>query len=176
MTSQYAWWLMRERPEWEVLNRGVNGETSDQIRARFTRDVLDASADVVVVIAGVNDLYQGREAADVIEQLRAIYGSAVGAGIPVVAGSIIPFNTATPAQNAGMREVNVWIRRHAEDHLMVHFADTRTAVAAQDQPDRLASSPDELHPTPEGYQQMATVLLPVLDRVISDLTGRTSPA
>jgi lysophospholipase L1-like esterase len=176
VTSQYAWWLMRERPEWEVLNRGVNGETSDQIRARFTRDVLDASADVVVVIAGVNDLYQGREAADVIEQLRAIYGSAVGAGIPVVAGSIIPFNTATPAQNAGMREVNVWIRRHAEDHLMVHFADTRTAVAAQDQPDRLASSPDELHPTPEGYQQMATVLLPVLDRVISDLTGRTSPA
>ena len=32
--SQYAYWLMRAHPEWQVLNRGVNGERSDQIRAR----------------------------------------------------------------------------------------------------------------------------------------------
>jgi acyl-CoA thioesterase I len=176
VTSQYAWWLMRARPDWEVLNRGVNGERSDQIRARFTRDVLDASAAVVVVIAGVNDIYQGRAAADVIGQLRAIYQSAADAGIPVVAGSIIPFDTATPDQNARMHEVNGWIQRYAEDQPMVHFADTRSAVAAPDAPDRLASTPDELHPSPEGYRRMAQVLLPVLDLVISDLTGRTSPA
>ena len=30
-TSQYAHWLMLSRPGWEVLNRGVNGERSDQI-------------------------------------------------------------------------------------------------------------------------------------------------
>jgi lysophospholipase L1-like esterase len=176
VTSQYAWWLMRERPDWEVLNRGVNGERSDQIRARFSRDVVDASPVAVVVIAGVNDIYQGRAAADVIEQLRAMYRAAVEAGIAVVAGSIIPFNTATPDQNARMHEVNAWIRRHAEDQARVHFADTRLAVAAAGDPNRLASTPDELHPSPEGYREMARILLPVLDRVISDLTGRTSPA
>ena len=31
-TSQYAYWLMRAHPEWEVLNRGVNGERSDRSR------------------------------------------------------------------------------------------------------------------------------------------------
>ena len=37
--SQYAYWLMQAHPDWQVLNRGVNGERSDQIRARFARDV-----------------------------------------------------------------------------------------------------------------------------------------
>ena len=30
--SQYAYWLMQAHPDWRVLNRGVNGERSDQIR------------------------------------------------------------------------------------------------------------------------------------------------
>ena len=38
--SQYAYWLMQTHPDWRVLNRGVNGERSDQIRARFARDVI----------------------------------------------------------------------------------------------------------------------------------------
>ena len=175
VTSQYAWWLMRERPGWEVLNRGVNGERSDQIRARFARDVLEAMPAAVVVIAGVNDVYQGRDAAHVIEQLGAMYRAAAEAGIPVIAGSIIPFNTATADQNVRMRVVNDWIRREPGRQPMVHFADTRMAVSAPGDPDRLASTPDELHPSPEGYRRMADALLPILDRVISDLTGRTSP-
>src|SRR5476651_759793 len=58
--SQYSHWLMQTHPDWRVLNRGVNGERSDQIRARFDRDVLTAKPDLVVIIAGVNDVYQGR--------------------------------------------------------------------------------------------------------------------
>ena len=38
--SQYMHWLMKIHPAWRVLNRGVNGERSDQIRARFARDVI----------------------------------------------------------------------------------------------------------------------------------------
>src|SRR5436190_19180560 len=38
--SQYAYWLMKTHPDWRVLNRGVDGERSDQIRARFERDGL----------------------------------------------------------------------------------------------------------------------------------------
>ena len=58
--SQYAYWLMETHPDWQVLNRGVDGERSDQIRARFARDVAQAAPDLVVIIAGVNDVYQGR--------------------------------------------------------------------------------------------------------------------
>jgi acyl-CoA thioesterase I len=175
-TSQYAWWLMQARPQWEVLNRGVNGERSDQIRARFARDVLGAAPACTVIIAGVNDIYQGRPGAHVIAQLREMYDAAAAAGIRVVAGSIIPFNTATADQNARMHAVNDWIRREADADRNLTFVDTRSAVAAQGEPDRLASSPDELHPSADGYRRMAETLLPALDAVISDLTGRISPA
>jgi len=115
-TSQYAYWLMQAHPDWRVLNRGVNGERSDEIAARVARDVVAAQPEVVIVIAGVNDVYQGRSAGDVQRQLTAIYDAARDASIAIVAGSIIPYNTATPAQNAAMHAINHWIHEHAAAH------------------------------------------------------------
>ena len=42
------------------------------------------------------------------------------------------------------------------------FCDTRAAVAAPGQPDRLLSSPDDLHPSPDGYRLMAAALEPAI--------------
>jgi lysophospholipase L1-like esterase len=166
VTSQYAWWLARAHAGWEVLNRGVNGERTDQIRARFDRDVVAARPRAVVVIAGVNDIYQGRAAAHAIEHLDAMYERAAAAGIRVVAGSIVPFNTATADQNARMRDVNDWIERRAGGDPNMAFADTRAAVADPRDPDRLTSSPDELHPSAAGYRLMAEALSPALERIL----------
>jgi len=163
VTSQYAWWLMQARPAWRVLNRGVNGERSDEIAARFERDVLAHRPSAVIIIAGVNDIYQGRPVAEVIAHLGAMCDRAATAGIRVVAGSILPYNTATSDQNGRMREVNAWIAEQAARDRRVSFVDTRAAVAAPGNPDRLASSPDGLHPTPEGYRRMAEALLTALD-------------
>ena len=162
VTSQYAYWLMKMHPEWTVLNRGVNGERSDQIAARFGRDVVAARAAVAVIIAGVNDIYQGRAAADVTRYLRQMYEAAARAGIHVVAGTIIPYNTATAEQNAKMHAVNAWIRAAAAAGPNLGYVDTRAAVAAPEKPDWLVSSPDELHPSPEGYRLMAAAIAPAI--------------
>lgn len=166
-TSQYAWWLMQAHPDWEVVNQGVNGERSDQILARFDRDVLARRPRVVVIIAGVNDVYQGRPAAHVIEQLAAMYDRAKRAGIEVVAGTIIPYDTATPDQNARMRAVNEWIRTTAAADPSIAYVDTRAAAAAAGDPDRLVESPDGLHPSPAGYRRMADAIRPVIESVLT---------
>ncbi len=165
-TSQYAYWLMRAQPGWEVLNRGVNGERSDQIAARIARDAIDLSPAAVIVIAGVNDVYQGRAAEHVTAQLRAMYDRAAHAGIRVVAGTIVPYNTATPDQNDRMHQINDWISRQVRADPAVAFVDTRGAVAAAGSPDRLAESPDGLHPSPGGYRRMADAIRPVLEAVL----------
>jgi lysophospholipase L1-like esterase len=162
-TSQFAYWLMKAQPEWDVLNRGVNGERSDQIAARCARDVIGLSPVAVVIIAGVNDVYQGRAADHVTGQLRKMYDLAAHAGIRVVAGTIVPYNTATADQNDRMHRINAWIRRQVTADPAVAFVDTRAAVAAPGQPDRLAESPDGLHPSPRGYRQMAEAIRPVLE-------------
>jgi acyl-CoA thioesterase-1 len=165
--SQYAFWLMKTHPDWQVLNRGVNGERSDEIRARFARDVLSAKPNAVVIIAGVNDLYQGRSAEAVERELEAMYDEARSAGLSIVAGTIVPYNTATEAQNGRMHAVNAWIREYAMQHRDVLYCDTRGAVSAPDHPDRLVSSPDNLHPSPDGYRLMALALEPAIKKAIA---------
>jgi lysophospholipase L1-like esterase len=165
--SQYAYWLIREHPEWRVLNRGVNGERTDQIRRRFNRDVVLAHADLVIIVAGVHDIYQGRTAESVQSGLLAIYRAAHDAAIPAVAGSILPYNTATPEQNARMHTVNRWIRDVGSRETGLFFCDTRAAVAMPGRPDVLASSPDDVHPSPAGYRLMAAALEPAIKAALA---------
>ena len=165
-TSQYAYWLMRTHPAWKVVNQGVDGERSDQIRARFEPDVVELSPRAVVIIAGVNDVYQGREAGHVIDQLADMYERARRSGIAVIAGTIIPYNTALPDQNVRMRQINDWIRNVASSSSHISFVDTRAAVAASNNGDRLFESPDNLHPSPAGYRRMAETIEPALRRLL----------
>ena len=165
-TSQYAYWLMKDHPDWEVVNQGINGQRSDQIRDRFEADVVDAQPSVVVIIAGVNDVYQGRAADHVEAQLAAMYARAREKGIRVVAGSIIPYNTATAEQNARMHEINDWIRSQARGERGVRFVDTRAAVSSPGHPDQLVSSPDGLHPDAAGYRRMAQAIGEVVVEIL----------
>lgn len=164
--SQYAYWLMQKHPDWRVLNRGVNGERTDEIAARFDRDVLAAHPRVVIILAGVNDVYQGLPAERVTRQLRAMYDRAIAAGIAVVAASIIPYNSATRGQNAEMHDINAWIAAQGAKDPRLTFVDTRAAVAAAGHPDQLSGSPDGLHPDVDGYRAMALAIEPALVSVL----------
>ncbi len=166
--SQFAYWLMRAHPEWRVSNRGVNGERADQIRVRFLRDIGEATPDAAILLAGVNDIYQGRSAESVERELETMYSAARASRIPVVAATIVPYNTATPDANARMHAVNAWIRAYVADHAIdMAFADTRAAVTAADNSDRLVSSPDGLHPSPDGYRRMALALEPAVMHILN---------
>jgi lysophospholipase L1-like esterase len=166
VTSQYAYWLMIAHPEWKVVNQGINGQRSDEIRARFESDVIAKRPAVVVIIAGVNDVYQGRDAQHVERELGSMYVRAKQAGIKVVAGSIIPYNSATPDQDARMHEINDWIKTEAARDPAMRFVDTRAAVAAPGDPDRLAASPDGLHPDANGYHRMADAIAPAIESLL----------
>ena len=166
-TSQYAHWLMQAHPEWHVLNMGINGERTDQIRGRFERDVVDQQPRAVIIIAGVNDVYQGRDVQHAKEQLASMYERARRERIPVIAGSIVPYNTASAEQNERMHAINHWIRERAAEDANITFVDTRAAAADPSDPDRLHQSPDGLHPSPAGYRRMAEAIQPALERILN---------
>jgi lysophospholipase L1-like esterase len=150
------------RPGWRVLNRGVNGERADEIRARFDRDVLAARPRFVVILAGVNDAYQGRDPRDAEADLLWMYERAAKAGVEPVLATVMPFTLATPAQSARIREINAWIARTGSARGWA-VCDLHAAVAARDDPDALAGSPEGLHPDRAGYRAAARALAAVLD-------------
>ncbi len=93
--SQYAYWMMKGHPDWIVVNRGINGQRSDEILARFYRDVVREEPDYVIVLAGVNDVYQGYPRESVQRNLLAMYRLAGRALTIPVAATILPYNSAS---------------------------------------------------------------------------------
>ena len=173
--SQFAYWMARAHAEWEVLNRGVNGERSDQILGRFERDVVPLKPRFVVVLAGVNDVYQGFPPEFTHRNLTAIYGRTLDVGATPVACTILPYNTMGEKEKRVRRETNGWIRAQSTK-LSIPVCDTGKAAANPDRPDNLAGSPDGLHPDVDGYRRMGEVISKTIeDWLAADLqTGQAS--
>ena len=169
--SQYAHWMMRSHPEWTVLNRGVNGQTSPEIRARFERDVVRAKPVYLIVLAGVNDIFGGSTPEPVERQLATMYADALDISIVPVAATVLPYDLATPRATAAIFTLNTWIESFAKV-LDIPFADTHAAVADPKAPHRLRGSPDGLHPDVDGYRRMAESLVRTIEGHLARTTGR----
>ena len=161
--SQYAYWMMKLHPEWTILNRGINGERSDQIRARLRRDVLDAKPDYAIILGGVNDVYQGFPTDYTKQNLNLIYNSALLEGIVPMAASILPYNTMAKQAYNSIMKLNEWIKSSANS-MKIPFCDTYAAVVDPDHPDKLRSSPDGLHPDVSGYRSMGEALARTIEQ------------
>jgi len=144
--SQYAFWMMRSHPDWIVLNRGVNGETAEEVRAAYA-----------IILAGVNDIFAGQRAETVERHLAAMYADVLDAGIVPVAATVLPYNSATARASGDILTLNAWIENLTKV-LGILFCDTHAAVADPADSNRLRGSPDGLHPDVAGYRAMGEVL------------------
>ena len=155
--SQYSYWITVAHPEWIVLNRGVNGQRTDEILDRFRRDVIQEQPNFVIVLGGVNDVYQGAPLHGVKANLLAMYQEAINAEIVPVAATVLPYNTASESEREAVHELNHWIIETAKV-LEMPMCDTARAVSDPSNPDRLRSSTDGLHPDALGYRAMGEAL------------------
>ncbi len=165
--SQYAFWLMKAHPEWKILNRGVRGQRTDQILLRFDYDVMRFSPEAVILLAGVNDLHQGRSAEETQKGIRKLVERSLEARLKVILCTILPYNMALPEVEERLLAVNVWIRAYAAE-AGISFCDTAAAVSDPANPGRLAETPDRIHPGVDGYRRMAEALSPVLEDLLKE--------
>ena len=160
--SQYAYWMVKLHPDWTVLNRGINGQRTDEILARFDQDVVQERPKYVIILAGVNDIYQGSPIDMIRNNLLALYEKSLAAGIRPVACTILPYNTASEGERKSVRELNTFIEQTAR-RPEIAFCDTHGAVSDPNNPDRLQASPDEYHPDVAGYRNIGTTLTRVIE-------------
>ena len=161
--SQYSYWMMKTHPDWTVLNKGVNGERSDEILSRFEKDVVKEKPEVVVILAGVNDIYQRGTADSVERNLEKMYALAERNRIVPLAATVLPYNTAGREEADAIREVNAWVEKASRAPGRL-FCDTNLAVRDSADPNLLSSSPDGLHPDVEGYRRMGMAISATLER------------
>jgi len=122
--------------EIEVINAGIGGHRSSDMRARFTRDVLRHRPDVVTVSCGVNDVWHGFDAfhpdgggpravplPQYRQNIQAMVEAAQGERVlPVILSTtIIEEDAASPA-NLRLRDYND-VLRHIADLTDCRFID-----------------------------------------------------
>jgi len=161
--SQYIYWITQRHPQWTLLNRGIAGQRSDQILERFKKELdEEAKPDVVIVLAGVNDLYQGSPSERVKFILTEIYDLALEKNVRVMACTILPYNRSTEEVKKKITEINDWIRAYSREHGFL-FCDTFAVLNDPGHPGNLTSSPDAIHPDAAGYRKMGEAIAKVLD-------------
>jgi len=152
--SLTAWWnLPQYFPAKNYVDKGIPGNTTAQMLARFNSDVIALHPQLVVVWGGTNSL--GWVSNEQVEQeLASMYGAAQQAGIQVVACTITPRRAdgADPRDlTPEIQEVNAWIRQYAPAH-DIQVADYYPALADSEGWLPKDLTVDFVHLNPAGYQ------------------------
>lgn len=151
--------LAAQRTGHELVNRGLNGDTTGGMLSRFRPCVLDQSPRRVLLLGGANDILTGNTDAAARSNLSAMVYQALDAGIAPMVGLYPPFRPEKAGPPwTGFVDVQAlagtfsayrdWVLRFASAAgvPVVDFA------AGFDSGDLYL---DEVHPNRAGHQRMA---------------------
>jgi lysophospholipase L1-like esterase len=148
-----------------VLNRGVSGETSDDLLVRLDDAINDPVA--VFLLIGTNDLAWGYSAQHIAGNVRAILAEIErrAPGTPVVVQSVPPrtrpFRDPIRALNQAYRDLVAAAGPNVE------YLDLWPALADEHGDLRTSFTPDGVHLSGAGYAAWLGVLGPRLARVLT---------
>jgi lysophospholipase L1-like esterase len=137
-----------------VKNLGRSGDTTDALIARFDQDVLPFHPAILIIAGGINDVRDGTDASQIINNLCVIKQKCLARDITPVFVTLAPINPQKIATIIGAplppqwqhnwRAVNAWILNQPNS------VDTASLLknAQGLLPDRLSA--DGLHPDSEG--------------------------
>ncbi len=153
--------------------RGIGGQVTAQMLARFRADVIDLGPRVVVILAGTNDIARNQGFVAIENIAGNIFSMAELArahGIEPVICSVLPaaeypWRTEITEVPAKVKALNALLKEWAEANGAT-YVDYFSAMA--DGRDGLPASlaTDGIHPTSEGYDVMEAIIKPVLDRIL----------
>ncbi len=148
------------------VNRGISGQTTPQMLLRFRQDVIELQPNIVVILAGTNDI-AGNTGPMTLEQTRdnvlSMVQLAKANGIKVILCAVLPafdYSWRPGLQpNVKIPQLNGLLKTLAEEE-KITYADYFSEMADERNglPKDLAE--DGVHPTRKGYQIMENLLEP----------------
>ena len=165
-------WYRADRQFFEDFNlvgRGISGQCTSQMLARFQRDVVELKPKYVVILAGTNDIALNEGFSNVENAFRNIISMcqiAKANGIKVILCSTtpaagFPWRPEVTDANAQERWLNETLKEYAAAHRL-GFADYAAALSRADGVTDPAYSHDGVHPNIDGYKIMEGILLDAL--------------
>lgn len=159
------------------VDRGISGQSSSQMVARFQQDVVALNPRAVHIMAGTNDI--GGATGPITEQefvwnMRAMLDMARANDIKVVLAALPPMSRLLPRPEFDVRPVvrqlNARLARLAEEY-GVKFVDYHTPLALSDGAFDPQLANDGVHPTRAGYEVMEPLAQEALDSLMEGAAG-----
>ena len=171
-----GWKLADSFPGKPYVNRGISGQVTSQMLVRMYPDVIALEPEVVILLAGTNDIAQNngpQTAEQVQDNIRAITELAHLHGIQVILCSVTPISDYERRPMSPGRppdqilKMNEWMRTYA-GQVGAIYADYFSVLVDENGMLTKGISGDGLHPNAEGYARMA----PVAQAAIDEALGR----
>jgi lysophospholipase L1-like esterase len=173
--SRALYWPAPPVAGWRVINRGIGGQTTEQVRGRFDANVTPASPRILVLQAGINDLKaipllpwrRDEIVGDCKANLHEIVARARAAGATVIVSTIFPPGEVplerkpqwSPDIEKAVEEVNADLRSMASDRVIVFDS---WKILEDHGRLRDGYGLDTLHLSPAGYEALNAQLQNVL--------------
>lgn len=153
-----------------IINKGINGNTTGQMRARFEEAVCRQHPSHVIIMGGTNDACGRLEAEEVEGNIRSMVEISLEQGIVPILGLPIPCNYPEDEQmlrlyRADMRDIAFNYNLSVIDFF------TAFLKSESNQAD-ISLYADVLHPNERGYQVMAANAVKVLQVQKSKIAGK----
>lgn len=158
----------------EVINKGINGDTTSGILTRSYRDVIEERPDYVIIMAGTNDMLMNRPMEFVKDNMKLLIKEAQE-------NNIVPITALQPPVAAGLAkiywdaEVNYekvnfnlldyinWLKAYSKEN-NIDFVDFYDRFLNENDFSSLYS--DGIHPNVAGHKLMSDTIAELLSKKI----------
>ena len=146
------------------INRGIGGQTTPQMLIRFKPDAIDLKPDVIVILAGTNDIAGNTGPSTVrtiTDNIFSMAELAIAYDIIVVLASILPVYQYSWADDvidppSMIDSVNSKIKEYVENQGLVYL-DYYSSMVDDRKGLKLDYTGDGVHPNEAGYKVMSAI-------------------
>ena len=155
------------------VNRGISGQTTAQMVARFRQDVIDLHPKAVVILGGTNDVAgnTGPMAPEMTEDnWESMADLAKANGIRAIFASITPSTDfwwhkgLKPAEK--IRTLNAWLKGYCASHGLTYL-DYYSTLTDEEGGMKKEFTVDGVHATAKGYAVMAPLAQAAIDEALA---------
>lgn len=159
------------------VNKGIGGQTTNQMLARFQADVVDLHPQCVVIMGGINDIAHNEGYSSTLDGIKdniaAMATLAIQNDIDVIICSTTPaqnvnWNIPVPDATQKVVSLNAMLREYADVHT-ISYADFHSLLRAND--DKLKAeycrgNGDSVHLAPTAYYIIEPIIKCKIDSLL----------
>jgi Lysophospholipase L1 and related esterases len=155
------------------INRGIGGQTTPQMLVRFREDVVNLHPQVVVILAGINDIAENTgpsKLENVAGNIISMSEIAMVNGIKVILCSVLPalsfpWHPGIKPTESILR-LNAMLKEYAGSNKL-GYIDYYSAVVDENQGFKKGLVTDGVHPNLAGYKIMEPLVKAAIDEALS---------